>query len=123
MTLPELYAAIDGNFTAVKRILPSDALVEKFVLRLLDEKSFERLKNAQGSLDSKELFEAAHALKGICANLGLDALSAKASLIAEEFRPQKERQMSDAEVGEQLDQFCQKFEATLTTLRQYAASK
>ena len=123
MTLPELYAAIDGNFSAVKRILPSDALVEKFILRLIDEKSFERLKNAQASLDSKELFEAAHALKGICANLGLDALSAKASIIAEEFRPQKERQLSDAEVGEQLDQFCQKFEATRATLRQYAASK
>ncbi|MCR5813091.1 MAG: Hpt domain-containing protein [Desulfovibrio sp.] len=123
MTLPELYAAIDGNYTSVKRILPTDALVEKFILRIIDEKSFERLKNAQASRNPTELFEAAHALKGICANVGLDTLSAKASMLAEEFRPQNERQMSDAEVDALLTEFFKKYEATITTLKQYAASK
>ncbi|MBR3663500.1 MAG: Hpt domain-containing protein [Desulfovibrio sp.] len=123
MTIPELYAAIDGSYESVKRILPTDALVEKFVLRIIDEKSFERLKNAKDSHDPKELFEAAHAIKGICANVGLDKLSAQASVVAEEFRPQKERTMSDAELDAHLDQFFQKYEATVATLRDYIAAK
>ena len=123
MTIPELYAAIDGSYESVKRILPTDALVEKFVLRIIDEKSFERLKNAKDSHDPKELLEAAHAIKGICANVGLDKLSAQASVVAEEFRPQKERTMSDAELDAHLDQFFQKYEATVATLRDYVAAK
>jgi HPt (histidine-containing phosphotransfer) domain-containing protein len=48
------------------------------------------------------MFESAHAMKGVCANLGLDTLSDAASDIAEEFRPGNDRKHSDDEVREML---------------------
>lgn len=119
MTIQELYTTIDGNFESAKRVLTMEKLIQKFIIRLLEEKSFGRLQNANG--DPKELFEATHALKGICANLGLDKLSAMASDISEEFRPGKTRTMSDDEVNAKIAAFSEKFTFTLDEIRKFAA--
>ncbi len=119
MTIPELYAVIDGNYESAKRVLPMDKLIQKFIVKLLDDKSFDRLKSANG--DPKELFEATHAMKGICANLGLDNLSAMASEISEEFRPGKSRTMSDDEVNAKIAALSEKYTFTLDEIRKFAA--
>ena len=61
-------------------------------------------------MDAAKLFDSAHALKGVCANLGLDALANAADEITEEFRSGNARKLSDVEVRE-------KVEALLTRLR------
>ncbi len=119
MTIPELYAAIDGNYESAKRVLAMDKLIQKFIVKLLDDKSFDRLKNANG--DPKEIFEASHAMKGICANLGLDNLSAMASDISEEFRPGKSRHLSDDEVSAKIAALSEKYTFTLEEIRKFAA--
>ena len=53
-------------------------------------------------MDPTELFETAHAVKGVCANLGLTGIAAAASDIAEEYRPGNPRTLTDAEVVEKL---------------------
>lgn len=123
MTIQELYTAIDGNYESAKRILPMDKLIEKFIVKVLDDKSIDRLKNAKGSHDAQELFEASHAMKGMCANLGLDKLSAMASVISEEFRPGKSRTMDDAAIDEKIDAFVQKFDVTTEEIKKFVASK
>lgn len=120
MTIAELYAAIDGNYESAKRILSMDRLIEKFIVRLLDDKSFDRLKQAAESNNPTELFESTHALKGICANLGLDNLSKAASVISEEFRPGKPRTMTDEAVQAHIAEFSNKFSSTLVAIRQFA---
>ena len=121
MTIPELYAAIDGNYASVKRILPMDTLVAKFIVRLLSDKNFERLMQAKENHDPTELFEAAHALKGICANLGLDNLSAMASLITEEFRPGKPRTMSDIDLDAHFEALREKYTKSIEVIEKFAA--
>ena len=121
MTIAELYTAIGGNYEAVKRILPMDPLIQKFIIKLLDDKSFDRLMAAKEALDPKELFEASHALKGICANLGLDELSRLASVVAEEFRPGKSRTMDDNALKAHLEVLQNKYETSIAVIKQFAA--
>ena len=124
MTLQELYVAMDGNYESVKRILPMDPLIERFLPRLLEDKSFPRLENARANQnDPKEMFEASHALKGVLANLGLDNLSKMASVVAEEFRPGKERKLSDEELEAHLNALAGKFADTTEKIRAYIAEK
>ena len=64
MTLEQMYAAIGGDYKAV----------------------MERLKKALEAQDAPTAFRAAHTLKGVCQNLGFDALYAPASALTEALR-------------------------------------
>ena len=46
MTVQELYESIGGSYDSAKRILPMDQLIAKFVVRFLDDKSFEKIEAA-----------------------------------------------------------------------------
>jgi HPt (histidine-containing phosphotransfer) domain-containing protein len=71
------------------------------------------------SMDPTELFETAHAVKGVCANLGLVKLSDAASEIAEEYRPGNSRSMSDEQVKEKLAEISLQYQKTVDGIRQY----
>ena len=79
MTVRELYESIGGSYDSARRILQLDRLICKFILMFLDDKSFEELSSSWAARDAAGVFNGAHAMKGVCANLGLDALSASAS--------------------------------------------
>lgn len=123
MTLQELYAQIGGSYDDAKRTLPMDKLIAKFVVKFLDDKSAERLFSAWDARNTTEIFEGAHAMKGVCANIGLTALSASASAIAEEFRPNKERAMDDAEVQRRVDELRADYARVTEGIRAFAAEQ
>ena len=121
MTVPELYENIGGSYESAKRILQMDKLIGKFILKFLDDKSCEKLMTAYANGDSEGMFEGAHALKGVCANLGLDALSAQASEIAEQFRPGHERTMDDAQLSAALDGIRTLYDKAINGIKAFAA--
>ena len=123
MTVQELYAQIGGSYDDVRRILPMDNLIAKFAVKFLDDKSAETLFSAWDARDGASVFEGAHAMKGVCANIGLTALSASASEIAEAFRPGKERTMDDAEVQRRVDELRASYERTIEGIRVFAAEQ
>lgn len=98
MTLQELYQEIGGDYDQAIRVLRMDKLVDKHIRKLTGNGVVTDLIDAGSRMDAEELFEKAHAAKGVCANLGLMTLSGMASDIAEEFRPGDPRTMTDAEV-------------------------
>ncbi len=102
MTLQELYDKIGGNYDQAIRVLRVEKLVDKHIKKYIGNKVVETLLAAGDKMDSKELFEAAHAVKGISANLGLTHIADIASRITEEFRPENSRNMTDDEVKELL---------------------
>ena len=79
MTLQELYGRIGGSYEAARRILPMDTLISKFIIRLLSDGSCGRLMEAYAHDDARGIFEAAHSMKGVYANLGLLELSSMSS--------------------------------------------
>lgn len=121
MTVQELYEKIGGDFNAAKKILPSDALVARFVVKLLKDGSIQKLRDGVAAGDGKAIFEGAHALKGVTANLGLTTLSDLAAEIADEYRPGRERTLSDDELVAKIDELNAKFDSTSEEIASFQA--
>ena len=121
MTVQELYERVGGNYEAAKRILMNDTLIARFVVKLPEDGSFEKLSAAAETMDAQGLFEGAHAMKGVCANLGLNELSRGASELAEEFRPGSTRKLSDDEVRQRVEALRVLYVRTQDGIRSFAA--
>ena len=74
MNLQECYTALGGNYAEVSSRLHSERLVQKFVLKFLDDKSYELLCTSMAEKNYEEAFRAAHTIKGVCQNLGFNRL-------------------------------------------------
>lgn len=123
MTLQELYAEIGGDYDQAIRVLRVEKLLDKHICRMASNGVVEQLLDAGKSMDPAELFERAHAVKGVCANLGLTQIAEHASAIAEEYRPGNSRTMTDGEVRQRLDRIGALFTATVDGIRKYEAEK
>ena len=86
MTLQECYAALGGDYDEAMGRLRSEKLVQKFVLKFLNDGSYRLLCDSLASGDRDEAFRAAHTLKGVCQNLSLTKLGASSSALAETLR-------------------------------------
>ena len=119
MTVRELYDKIGGNYEHAVQIMRSDRLIAKYVGKLKDSGVGEKLEQAGETLDAVGLFESAHAMKGVCGNLGLDELAKAADEITEEFRPGSPRRFSDDEVRAKLRAIAEKYRFTAESIREY----
>lgn len=90
MTVKECYNAMGADYEDVMRRLRTDERVKKFLLRLLDDKSFAALSKAMAARDMEEVFRAAHTLKGVGQNLSLTRLYQSAARLSDEVRDNKE---------------------------------
>lgn len=86
MTLKECYAAIGGDYDEAIGRLRSEKLVQKFVLRFLDDKSYDLLCASMESKNYEEAFRAAHTIKGVCSNLAFTMLGKSSSELSEALR-------------------------------------
>ena len=72
------------------RFMGKDELIERFMLKFLNDQSFDQLQRGMQEKDVKEAFEGCHTLKGVGGNLGLkgflpDVLALTEILRAESF--------------------------------------
>ena len=86
MTLQECYTAMEGNYEDAMGRLRSERLVQKFVLRFLDDGSFALLEKSMAEKNYEEAFRAAHTIKGVCQNLSLSLLLNSSSALSEALR-------------------------------------
>jgi HPt (histidine-containing phosphotransfer) domain-containing protein len=70
----------------LERFVGNEDLYFKCLNKFLNDKNYGHLMEAIKDEDSSEAFEAAHALKGVSANLGLDNLYEEMKVITEVFR-------------------------------------
>lgn len=119
MTLEELYAAVGGDYDQALRVLRMDKLIDKHIRKLADHGVVEELIAAGEGMDPTELFERAHAAKGVCANLGLTALADAASEVTEEYRPGTPRQLSDEQVAAKLAAIAELWATTQQEISRY----
>jgi len=120
MTVSELYEQIEGDYEAAKRVIMTDPMIARFIVRILDDPTYGKLEAAGESMDPAALFEAAHALKGMTASLGLTKLSSLSSEITEDYRPGKERHMTNGQVKEKLESIRDLYGKTLEGVRAFA---
>ena len=86
MTLQECYAALGGDYAGVTGRLPTERMVQKFVLKFLKDESFDLLVRSMAAEDYGEAFRAAHTIKGVCSNLAFAQLLGSSSQLTELLR-------------------------------------
>ncbi len=119
MTLRQLYEKIDGSYEQALKVMRVDKLIDKHIRRFPTGVTAEALVAAGNTMDPTALFESAHAMKGVCANLGLIKLYEAASEIAEEFRPGKTRKFDDEQVKQKIAAIKAQYEKTVAGIREY----
>lgn len=86
MTVQECYRQFGGDYQGVLSRLRNEKIIRKFLIRFLDDPSYDQLEKAVKKKDREAGFIASHTLKGVCQNLGLDALQKSASAVCELLR-------------------------------------
>jgi len=93
MTLIECYLALGGDYQDVISRLRTDERVKKFLIKFLDDTSYQNLSASLQAENYEEAFRAAHTLKGVSQNLGFTKLYKSSSAMADLLR---DRQKHDA---------------------------
>ena len=86
MTLQECYAALGGNYEDVLGRMHSERMIQKFVLKFLQDGNYDTLCRALAAGTVEEAFRAAHTIKGMCLNLSFDRLAASSVEMTEALR-------------------------------------
>lgn len=86
MTLEKCYEVMGADYGDVINRLRSERLVQKFVIKFLDDKSYELLCTSLENGNHEEAFRASHTIKGMCQNLGFTELMKSSSALTEALR-------------------------------------
>ncbi|MGN0661890.1 MAG: Hpt domain-containing protein [Faecalibacterium sp.] len=121
MTLEECYHVLGGNYAEAAARFPSQHMIEKFVLKFLEDKSFAELCVAFAADDRETAFRAAHTLKGVCANLSFTRLFGAASQLTEELR--RGEAEIPASAFPRMELVRVDYEATVEAIRAYQAAR
>lgn len=116
MTIQEFYTEVGGDYNAAKRTLMADKMILRFLPKLGEDPSCGKLEQAWEKKDRRKMFEALHALKGVCANLGLTSLAEEASGALEPLRPGSSLTISDEELGERIGRIRSRYDMTVAKI-------
>ena len=86
MNLKTCYEALGGNYDDALGRLFSERIMQKFVLKFLNEDSYSLLLSALDAKDGDAAFRAAHTMKGVCLNLSFDKLRSSVEPLCEALR-------------------------------------
>lgn len=86
MTLEECYKALGGSYTDVLSRLTNDKMITKYLGKFTEDTSYNDIFTALEAKDYETAFRAAHTLKGLCLNLGLEKLYKSAYVVTEALR-------------------------------------
>jgi len=86
MTIEECYAAMNADYKEVKGRLRTEERIIKFVLKCLDDKSYQLLMDSIHDRNMEEAFRAVHTMKGICQNLAFTQLYVSTDVLCERLR-------------------------------------
>lgn len=88
ITMKQLYKKIGGNYSAAMERLGNDERIAHFMKYFLEDKSYERLKEAYASNDENVIYDEVNTFVEVCKTLSLDKLAETGSVIMEAYRPE-----------------------------------
>ncbi len=86
MNVSECLSVLGGDYEVVMGRLMSEDRVKRFLRMFCEDASFNELCSGMETGDYEKAFRAAHTLKGVCSNLGLENLRESVSAITEALR-------------------------------------
>lgn len=117
MNLKECYDAMGSNYDEVIGRLRSERLVQKFILKFLEDGSYDLLCKSLAEGNYEDAFRAAHTIKGVCQNLSLTKLQVSSSALSEALRGGKWND-ADAALLEQVKADYQQTAAAIRTFQE-----
>ena len=121
MTLQECYAALEGDYQGVLGRLTSERMVQKFVLKFLNDGSYDLLVRSMEEENYPEAFRAAHTIKGVCANLAFGPLLASSERLTEALRDGAPPQPGEEELIGQVEEDYQRVIQAIQAFQEGAA--
>ncbi|WP_276911371.1 Hpt domain-containing protein [Dubosiella newyorkensis] len=91
-TLKDCFKELGGSYEEVRKRLPSDKMIVKFLKKFIEDPSFASLQEAIQNKDREQAFLAAHTLKGVCQNLGMHDLYMQANQLSDLLRHEWDEQ-------------------------------
>lgn len=119
MNLKECYQAFGGDYEDTMKRMGMERLLQKFMLKFLDDKSFEELCSSMEQKKYEEAFRAAHTLKGLCLNLGFKTLAESSSSLTEALRSQQFEESDMVEIMKMLEQVKRDYEMTVSVITEF----
>ena len=119
MNLKECYQAFGGDYEDTMKRMGMERLLQKFILKFLDDKSFEELCSSMEQKKYEEAFRAAHTLKGLCLNLGFKTLAESSSSLTEALRSQQFEESDMVEIMKMLEQVKRDYEMTVSVITEF----
>lgn len=86
MTIKDVYDIIHEDYQDVYDRFQMERMIQKYVLKFIEDPNFSLLKQGLECCDEQEAFRAGHTLKGVCANMGFLKLQKLSSQITELLR-------------------------------------
>lgn len=86
MTIKDVYDIIHEDYQDVYDRFQMERMIQKYVLKFIEDPNFSLLKQGLECCDEQEAFRAGHTLKGVCANMGFLKLEKLSSQITELLR-------------------------------------
>ncbi len=121
MTIRECYEMFGGDYEDVFSRLRTEERIEKFIIRFLDDESYDRLCECIASDDAEGAFRAAHTLKGIAQNFSFTKLYISGEEITEVLRPGSEK--PDADLKALLENVTRDYEKIINAIQAYRNDK
>ena len=103
MNVKGFYDAIGGSYDTALTRLMKDSMIERFVLKFPNDKSFSELESAVAAGDWDAAFSASHTLKGVSLNLAFAELGKAAETLTDALRPQNVADRNPAVQKSQFD--------------------
>lgn len=114
MNLKMCYQQLEGDYADVMSRLPKEEMVQRFIFKFLDEKSYDELNTAMQEHDYETAFRAAHTIKGICQNLSFTKLYRSSNQLTEALRFKKYQ-----ETEELFNAFSNDYMQNISTIQAY----
>ena len=114
MTMRECYEAIGGNYEAVQGRLHSEALIQRFTLKFLEDQSYLQLKQALENKNYEDAFRSAHTLEGVCQKLSFDRLYEVSNELTELLR---DRTGEKPGIPEAMEKVTEVYEMTIEEIK------
>lgn len=89
MTLKECYEKMGGDYNDIISRFRKEERVQKFVVKFLDDKSFDLLVESLKNKNYEDAFRASHTIKGVCQNLSFTKLYHSSYELTEALRSGK----------------------------------
>lgn len=112
MTIKECYQMMGGNYDGVFSRFRKDERIKKFATKFLNDKSYDLLFESLDQENYEEAFRASHTLKGICQNLGFDALYGPSHEVTELLRNGQHDHLDEL-----LEQIKEKYKITIEAIQ------